>query len=179
MNLSNEYSKRLFQLIYLSCLILQFIIMKKVTFLSLILLLALVQTNAQNNPYMLTHLVSKDSTNTIQYEGYFSYDTDGKEVESIDYSYYGGTTYGSKTNWTYDNITGYITEKDYYNYNYGTSIWEPTYKTEFTQYDSNGNILEEINSYFNSGNNMWIYYLKTVYSYNNNMLDNKEDFYYG
>jgi len=153
--------------------------MKKTIFFSLTFILTLRLANAQNDPYMLIHTVSKDSTHTVEFEEFFNYDSNGKQTESIEYSYLGGTTSGNKSNWSYDNITGYVTEKIYYNFDNITSTWEPNYKTEFTQYDSNGNILEEISSFYdNVISNQWEYSLKTVYTYNNNLLDNKEDFYY-
>ncbi len=153
--------------------------MKKITIFNLVILtLAFWQGNAQTDPHMLTQVVKKDNTNTVFQEQNYAYDSNGKQIQKIQYSYVGGNTYGSKTVWIYDNSTGYINEIDFYNYDSSTNTWTMTFKTEYLQYDSNGNILEEQSSYYDNTASAWVFSQKATYYYNAGVLDYLERFYY-
>ena len=143
-------------------------------------MLSTMQMVAQSDPLMLTQVVKKDLANSsaVISEQNYEYNADGLQTRKIQYSYYGGNTYGSKTEWIYDNSTGYLTEEDNFSYDSATSTFSMSFKTEYLQYDSNGNILEEQSSYYDTNNNVWVFNQKVQYHYNAGVLDYLERFYY-
>ncbi len=154
--------------------------MKKRTFIYLaILMLSTMQIVAQNY-FMVDTVVKRDLTNSgiIISEQSFEYNTSGLQTQKVQYSYVGGNTYGSKKEWSYNSSTEYTDSVYFFNYDAANSTWTSSFKTLYPQYDTDGNLLEEVSSYYDTGNANWVFTQKVQYFYNAGVIDSLLRFYY-
>ncbi len=148
--------------------------MRTTTFFIFLLLIAFGSNSQVTKQAMTRFTATSLPDDVLEEEQLFSYDNYGNQIESIDYAYSttGQIDDGEKITSVYDNNTGNLSEVIVYSYDNATQTWTPTRKESFTQYDSNGNPIEQLVYLYNhvSSQSGWDLYSRYTSSYNSNGL---------